>query len=264
MKTKLSKSGITYLHFGNGEPLVLLHGLGEVKEGWRNQFELGAEYELIIPDLRGHGEYEAYENISIEGFAADVIGLLAELKIESANICGLSMGGAVAQEMYRQAPHICRSLILVSTFHYFPKKLGPLMLKGREAKVESLSDSRQKEGAAQMALFSWKRENIKRFEPHYSPHSEVFVSSLKACFKVNNLALLPKIQVPTLVIGGQYDTVIPVWMQLWMHKLIPRSEFVIIRNSGHLAKLEAKNAFNAHLRRFLSQQTRTSSHQSSA
>jgi 3-oxoadipate enol-lactonase len=174
------------------------------------------------------------------------------------------MGGAVAQEIYRQAPHICTSLILVSTFHYFPKRLGPLMLKGRETKVESLSDNRQKEGAAQMALYSWKKDNIKKFEPHYSPHSEVFVSSLRACFKVNNLSLLPKIKVPTLVIGGQYDTVIPVWMQLWMHKLIPRSWFVIFRNSGHLAKLEAKEAFNSHLRRFLENQKKTPNQKSTA
>jgi pimeloyl-ACP methyl ester carboxylesterase len=96
--------GMPYLHFGNGAPLVLIHGLGEVKEGWQSQFELADQYELIIPDLRGHGECTKTEGISIPNFASDVIALLIELKIESAHILGLSMGGAVAQEIYRQAP----------------------------------------------------------------------------------------------------------------------------------------------------------------
>jgi pimeloyl-ACP methyl ester carboxylesterase len=96
--------GTPYLHFGNGAPLVLIHGLGEVKEGWQSQLELADQYELIIPDLRGHGECSKTEGISIPNFASDVIALLNELKIENAHILGLSMGGAVAQEIYRQAP----------------------------------------------------------------------------------------------------------------------------------------------------------------
>ena len=48
--------------------------------------------------------------------------------------------------------------------------------------------------------------------------------------------------------------VLPIWIQLWMHKLIPHSEFIIMRNTGHLAKLEAKDRFNNLLRKFLVQQ----------
>jgi 3-oxoadipate enol-lactonase len=68
---------------------------------------------------------------------------------------------------------------------------------------------------------------------------------------VNNLTLLPKIKVPTLIIGGQYDSVIPVWVQLLMHKQIRHSEFVIFKNTGHIVKLEAKDEFNEVLRSFL-------------
>ena len=122
-EAKWSKSGVPYLHLGRGEPLVLIHGLGEVKEGWQNQFELADQFELIIPDLRGHGACTKTDGISIQNFALDIIGLLKELGIENAHILGFSMGGAVAQEIYRQAPYLCRSLLLISTFHFFPKKL---------------------------------------------------------------------------------------------------------------------------------------------
>lgn len=254
-ETRVSKSGIPYLHFGKGEPLVLIHGLGEVKEGWDLQYELADEFELIIPDLRGHGEYETEKEISIQYFAFDIVNLLEELGVESANILGFSLGGAVAQEIYRQAPKKCRSLILASTFHYFPKPIGRLLLSINRSKFDSFSDHSQKVSAAQMSLYSWKKENIKKFDDHFNPNDGAFISSLQACLQVNNVSLLPTINVPTLVIGSQYDAIIPVWMQLLMHKLMPHSEFVILRNTGHMCKLEAKDRFNQLIRNFLSRNT---------
>ncbi|WHY87812.1 alpha/beta hydrolase [Neobacillus novalis] len=244
-------SGIPFLRLGAGEPLVFIHGLGEVKEGWNNQFEFADQYDLIIPDLRGHGEHITTKKITIPNFAKDVINLLKELGIESAHICGLSMGGMVAQEMYRQAPEMCRSLMLVSTFHFVPRSLAKLLLTYRKARALSTSPIIPKDTAARMSLNSWNYKISKEFYKSYKPNREFFLKSAKACFQVNNLNLLPKIKVPTLIIGGQYDSVIPVWIQLLMHKKIRHSEFVIFRNSGHITKLEAKEAFNKVLRSFL-------------
>ena len=252
--TRVSRIGIPYLRFGTGEPLVLVHGLGEIKEGWDFQYELGNQFELIIPDLRGHGEYQTTKEISINYFASDIIDLVKELEFESVNILGFSMGGAVAQEIYRQAPTMCRTLILASSFHYFPKSIGNLLLETGGHKVNPLTQSCQKEKAARVSLYSWSEENIRNFHDHYNPNHKAFLKSLEACFKVNNISLLPKVVVPTLIIGGQYDSVIPVWMQLLMHKLMPHSEFVIIRNAGHMSKIEARDRFNRLIRNFLSGQ----------
>jgi pimeloyl-ACP methyl ester carboxylesterase len=254
-KTIVSKSGVPYLRFGSGEPLVLIHGLGEVKEGWQNQYELSNQYELIIPDLRGHGECPRTDGITIENFAADIIGLLKELEIENAHILGLSMGGAVAQEIFRQSPHVCRSLLLVSTFHYFPKTLRRWLFENRKNRFVSLSrNGGQTRMAARMCLYSWKKDVVDQFSLFYRPKRNAFLASLESCLYVNNLNLLPKIKVPTLIIGCQYDSVLPVWIQVWMHKLIPDSEFIIMRNTGHVAKLEAKDRFNKLLRTFLNKQ----------
>lgn len=254
-KARLSNSGVHYLHFGKGDPLVLLHGLGEVKEGWQNQFELADQYQLIIPDLRGHGECTKTDGITIRNFAADIIGLLKELEIENAHILGLSMGGAVAQEIYRQAPCLCRSLLLISSFHFFPKTLKGLLLENRKAKFERISSSgKLTEFGARLALYSWNKDMIERFGHFFRPKHHIFIESLRACLEVNNLSLLPRVSVPTLIIGGQYDSVLPVWIQACMHKLIPHSEFIIMRNTGHIAKLEAKDRFNHLLRNFLYQQ----------
>jgi 3-oxoadipate enol-lactonase len=243
--------GIPYLRMGAGEPLVFIHGLGEIKEGWSNQFEFAQQYDLIIPDLRGHGEYITDEKISIINFALDIINLLKGLGIESAHICGLSMGGMVAQEIYRQAPDMCRSLTLVSTFHFAPKQFGQFFLKIRKLRSESFSLEEQKKIAARVCLYSWTEENFENFYKFYQPNRDYYLPSAKACLEVNNVCLLPKIKVPTLIIGGQYDSVTPPWIQLLMHKQIKHSEFVIFRNTGHIAKLEAKEAFNEVLRNFL-------------
>ncbi|WP_413301724.1 alpha/beta hydrolase [Bacillus sp. 1P10SD] len=254
-KTKWSKSGVPYLHFGRGEPLILIHGLGEVKEGWQNQFELANQFELIIPDLRGHGECTKTDGISIQNFAMDIICLLKELGIENAHILGLSMGGAVAQEIYRQAPNLCRSLLLISTFHFFPKKLKKFLFNNRKAKFESVTAAgKQTEFISKMALYSWNKEMKEIFGHSFHPKHQIFLQSLNTCLDVNNLSLLPTISVPTLIVGGQYDSVLPVWIQACMHKLIPHSEFIIMRNTGHISKLEAKDRFNTLLRKFLNQQ----------
>ncbi|MEH7304867.1 alpha/beta fold hydrolase [Neobacillus drentensis] len=252
---KTSKLGVPYLHFGKGDPLVLIHGLGEVKEGWEDQYELANHYELIIPDLRGHGECNKTDGISIKNFAIDILGLLKELKIETAHILGLSMGGAVAQEMYRQAPKCCRTLLLISSFHYFPKKLKSILYEPRKKLLEQISLSKEhSEYASRMALYSWNKETVQKFDRIFQPKRQIFVDSLAACFEVNNLSLLPMVNVPTLIVGGQYDSILPVWIQVWMHQLIPHSEFIIMRNTGHLAKLEAKDRFNNLLKKFIEQQ----------
>ncbi|PLT35281.1 alpha/beta hydrolase [Bacillus sp. V5-8f] len=243
-----------YLRMGKGEPLVLIHGLGEVKEGWEKQFVLADQYELIIPDLRGHGENSIMDGISIENFAKDVLSLLDELKIESAHICGLSMGGTVAQEMYRQAPDRCRSLILVSTFHYAPKQLGKLFLQYRKARTLFLTPQQQRMIAAKTCLYSWREENMKEFFKFYRPNKMGYVKSMNACLEVDNRSLLPNISIPTLVIGCQYDTILPVWIQILMHEEIPNSELVIFKKSGHIAKLEVTEQFNQTLCQFLSRQ----------
>jgi 3-oxoadipate enol-lactonase len=246
-----SCSGIPFLRFGSGEPLVFIHGLGEVKEGWNNQFNFADQYDLIIPDFRGHGEHMTTGEISIPDFARDVICLLRKLGVESAYIRGLSMGGMVAQEIYRQAPEICRSLILVSTFHYVPKRLANLYLKIRKARGDANFGNAKTDMATRISLNSWNDKVSQEFYKFYKPDRDIFLKSVEACLNVNNLKLLPRIKVPTLIVGGQYDSVIPVWIQLLMHKKIRNSEFIIFRNTGHILKLEAKDSFNKVLRNFL-------------
>lgn len=252
MEKAISKVGMPYLRLGSGEPLILIHGLGEIKEGWEKQFELQDQCELIIPDLRGHGENEIIEEISLTNFASDVIALLDELNIENAHICGLSMGGIVTQEIYNLAPEKCKSIILTNTFHFAPKFLeNNIIFQTRKARAQFLSPQQQRLISAKTCLYSWKKETVEEFLQFYKPNKTGYLKSMDAVLGFDNRALLPNIKVPVLILGCQYDTVTPIWLQILMHKLIPHSELVIFKNAGHIAKFEAAEEFNQTLRFFI-------------
>jgi 3-oxoadipate enol-lactonase len=239
---------------GSGETLVLIHGAGGKKDGWSKQFELADQYDLIIPDLRGHGANRITKGISIQNYARDILLLLDELNIEKAHLCGFSMGGTVVQEIYRQAPERCHSLLLVSTFHYYfiINKAGSFINFLWQARSSLISHEQQQNITARVGLYSCSKENKEAlFDRELGPNRETFHQVVKACMKIDNRELLPKIKAPTLVVGCQYDVLLPLWIQIQMHKLIPNSELVIFKNSGHIAKLEYPQEFNQTLRHFL-------------
>ena len=117
---------------GSGLPLVLLHGLGSSQRDWELQVPSFSQgYRLIIPDLRGHGESpkprEAYR---MDLLAADVALLLMRLKARPAHVVGLSLGGAVAQQLAIDYPELLRSLVLVNTLPRFVSSGRRLQLLG--------------------------------------------------------------------------------------------------------------------------------------
>jgi pimeloyl-ACP methyl ester carboxylesterase len=115
-RLKLAEIELSYLEWNpGGEPILLLHGLGDCAVVWSQLAEtLGSSYHVVAPDLRGHGEsskpdrgYTAAETI------ADLEGLLDRLGWESAHILGHSWSGKLAAIWARQAPHRFKSAILV-------------------------------------------------------------------------------------------------------------------------------------------------------
>jgi len=107
----VARDGVTlnYQKRGQGKPLLMIHGLGSSSIDWELQYaDLGEHYELIMPDLRGHGEStQAYFDMpnpqqSMSQFAHDVIDLMEHLNIKSCPVLGYSMGGAVAFEITTQ------------------------------------------------------------------------------------------------------------------------------------------------------------------
>lgn len=240
---------LVYNDFGSGIPLVLIHGLGSRKEAWSPQYELAAQYRLIIPDLRGHGESSLDDNITVRNFAKDIINLLEFLSISSAFIGGLSLGGIVAQELYKQRPELVRGLILSNTTSYIPSLLAyhaitsasRQLRKDRHGMVEKI---------VRTSLYdqSFKEDAMNAFQIR-----DTYLESARAPVGINYFPVLPTIKKPVLLIGSSHDKVIPYANIFLMRPYIRNVRTALLRKTGHLSNIERRDLFNQYIRGFIDQ-----------
>ena len=205
---------------------------------------------MIIPDLRGHGESEEYDNISISMFAQDILLLLDSLGIEKAHFCGLSMGGLVVQEIYCQNKNIVQSMVLSNTFSYAPTCLGQLTVLNGAKNLHASTSDEYTTYTAEKCLYRKEDNLIDAAKKMFLIKKRAYIASSFSAVKSNYLPMLPFIRVPTLIIGGQYDEINPLFSVLQTKWFMPRAELVILGNCGHLPILEKKQDYNRLLTRF--------------
>ena len=103
-----------YRQFGNGKPLIILHGLFGLSDNWVSIGKLlSLSYHVIIPDLRNHGQSPHNSNFNYSAMTDDISELMEDLEMESAVIIGHSMGGKVAMQFALQYPEKTDKLIVV-------------------------------------------------------------------------------------------------------------------------------------------------------
>jgi len=229
-----------YIEIGNGEPIIFLHGLGNNKHLWDLQHELSSTYKLIIPDLRGHGENPLKTDITLFNLATDIFNLMDTLSIDVATICGLSMGGLIAFEMYKQNSKRITSLILSNTTSYcVPWLISPKV-------YENIQDNSEQDILNYIVNHSLHKKTDDTFhasKKSFTIHKQAFIESSKNCSQANYSMLLPCIKVPTLIINGILDKVTPPILAYQMKFGIPHSRFRSLKN-GHLSNIENPKEFN--------------------
>ena len=114
---------ISYQVYGQGPPLVLIHGWSNEGRYWAEfgyTSKLSLEYQLIVPDLRGHGKSDtpADRNFSDEAFASDIRAVMDDVGVDSAHIFGFSLGGWVAFELAATSPERVRSVAVLGAHPY--------------------------------------------------------------------------------------------------------------------------------------------------
>ncbi|WP_134702450.1 alpha/beta fold hydrolase [Ammoniphilus sp. YIM 78166] len=251
---------IHYEIAGRGEPLVLLHGMGNNSQSWRKQIsELQEHFTIIAWDAPGYGASSdpQYELRSFCQFADILKGFLEKLPYQSVNLLGHSMGAAIAIDFCHRYPSQVKSLIISDATRgaaALDQEENEKRLKNRLNSIETLDPQeiakrRVKELLAPQASDEVRRE-AERIMAQVRPAG--YRSVAYSLYHVNQMDLLSAISIPTLVICGELDKVTPVSESRIFHESMPQSEFVIIPETGHLCYQEDSATFNRHILNFLS------------
>lgn len=243
---------IFYYVGGKGEPLVFVHGLGESCRTWEKQigFFESSGFRVIAPDLRGHGSSEIpKKKIEMRDFAADVSAVLREESVGKADFVGYSMGGLVLLELYSLEPHYFRSLTLESSVPQYPP--------AQTAALENMGMDEIARQVADFALSPFASDEDK--EAVYSIVSKtdkrVYIESAEAACEKSYWDVLPKIEVPVLIITGELDYISPPEAAEEMAKRIPKASVSVLKRIGHMPHREAPELFNEKLLKFLKGET---------
>lgn len=239
--------------------VILIHGFPFNRTMWDNQVELLKEkYRVIAYDVRGHGNSDAgTDEFSIGLFAQDLISLMDSLKIETAIICGLSMGGYIALNIIENYPERIDALILCDTTCKADTSEGrEKRMKAiesiRESGVEAYADGSLKNFFAQES-FTTKKEEISSVRQMMvgTPEKTIVDTLLALSKRKDTCEILPEIKVPVLLLVGQEDIITPPEAAQFMHEKIKNSVLHIIKQAGHISNLENPVMFNEHLSEFI-------------
>ncbi len=172
--------------------------------------ELGSDYRVILPDLRGHGTSDSGPlPLSLTQMADDVIGLWDQLGVDTSVVVGISMGGMVAQALATAAPDRVEALVLIAT-------AGSYDDAARTAALARAAAARRAGGMEQMTPVLLQRwfgaapdELVDRARGQLtSADPEVHAACLEAMTEVGSIDL-ERVSAPTLVLGGRDDVSTP-------------------------------------------------------
>jgi pimeloyl-ACP methyl ester carboxylesterase len=241
-----------------GPPVVLIHGLGSCGDDWPFQLPpLTPRYSVLTLDLPGHGESSLPRGpVRAAGLARAVVDLLDALDMAKANLVGLSLGGVVALQVALDWPTRLRSLVLVNSFARLRQPPGGA-LRGL-VRIALLAAGPMSWGGKWVAsgLFPLPGQRPLRevaAQRIASNSRSAYLRMIGALFRYDARGRLPEVRAPTLVVAGARDETVPLSAKTELARGIPGARLEVIEGSGHATPIDAPEAFNALLLRFLAE-----------
>lgn len=244
---------IYYEVHGEGEPMVLVHGYPLNGGLFRdNVGPLSEQFQVLTVDLRGYGRSETPDSEgSIELYASDVLAVMDDAGIEQAIVGGMSMGGPIVFEMYRQAPERFRGMILNDTIAAgaVPAEAG--LWRGVVEQVEELGVASLVDFMMPDMLTAETRMNNPELAEYLGnlmeqASEEAALAGANALeTRPDSAATLAEITVPTLILTGIDDSLYPYEVAQSMNEGILNSELVLLPGAAHAAIIEAADEANA-------------------
>jgi len=253
-------NGVTIHHqligAAEGKPtIVFANSLGTDFRIWRDVVvALAGEAAIINYDKRGHGLSDIGDApYKMEDHVGDLIALLEYLNVSNAVICGVSVGGMIAQGVYAQRPDLVSGLILCDTGHkignetFWNDRINLISKSGLEAFADTIlerwftSDFRKPDNAS----FAGYRNMLVRTT------LEGYIGTCTALRDADYTQEAKRIAVPTLCMVGEQDGSTPPALVEELCALIPKSQVELIADCGHLPSIEQPEAVVQLIRNFL-------------
>ncbi|KKW82146.1 3-oxoadipate enol-lactonase [Acinetobacter sp. AG1] len=233
--------------------IIFSNSLGTDHGMWQAQVAaFTTQYQVVTYDTRGHGASDVIDATTLSNLAEDVVDVLDALKIEKAHFCGISMGGITG--LYLAIHHAERFLSV--TIANSAAKIGTAEAwNGRANSVEQ-------QGLAELVKTTHTRWFSEYFDYAHDVLAQKTIQSLaltpsqgyaNACRALADADLrdqLNQIQIPTLIIAGQFDPVTTVQDAEFMHQSIKNSQLEVLAAS-HLSNIEQPQVFNQTLSKFI-------------
>jgi pimeloyl-ACP methyl ester carboxylesterase len=267
---------IFYSVEGQGRPLVFCYGLVCSSLHWTYQIDyFKHHYQTIWFDYRGHQNSDFPKDLSsltVENMAKDLDAVLVELGISKATLLGHSMGVNVVLEYLRQKPQMIEAMVLANGTAQRPletlfgnnalQSVFRLLKKAYDFSpklVTKMCQAQRKNPLAKTLIA------LGGFNPHLTPAEdiELYVDQVLALDPVILLHLIENydhydatawlgtVTVPTLILAGQQDKVIPLPQQELMHQLIPNSTLEVIQHGSHCPQMDLPELVNLKIEQFL-------------
>jgi pimeloyl-ACP methyl ester carboxylesterase len=244
---------------GAGRPIVLVNGALTDHRMWRAQVEPFAQrYKVVTYDLRGHGQTREAQHppYSMELFAADLRALVTGLQLREPVLCGVSLGGMVAQAYAVAYPAELSALILCDTAvsmthtlrdkletYLFGWSLGPSvrLIGARRFTDWAFRSAKLLRGEAWFGRDAAAREYVR--ETMFAMGTREMAKTYDAIIRFRGLDLT-RIRVPTLVLNGEHESASVFHHAEYMRRRIPHVELGVVPGAGHTSNMENPDAFN--------------------
>ena len=252
--------------FGSGVPIIMIMGLGAPGDKWKHNYELLSKwFWCIVPDNRGAGlsDKPEAESYTTEQMADDIIGIMDTLDIKKAHVMGVSMGGAIAQQVALKVPDRVLSLILTSTF----ASVSPAFKKALNLICELKEDT---DPAVLKQLNLWmtygqytqihhpeKIEKSIEEDAAYPYPMPVYAYKAQcgACLSHNTADRLHELKMPVLIAAGAKDLFMNIEKTMELVHGIPQAEFYLAPEGGHEHQWEYPGPYDSVVVGFLMKHT---------
>ncbi len=249
---------LAYSVSGTGDPLLLIMGLGADRSAWQPHLECWErDFRCVAVDNRGAGRSSAPDGpYTTAMMADDYAGLVQALGLGPVRVVGISMGGAVAQELALRHPQLVQRLVLVSTWAkcdvYTSEVFQSLAALQAKAGPEEFAQLLQlwiwSPGYLAAHLDELRAERVAA--TGMAPAA--FAAQAAACRTHDTMQRLPDINVPTLITVGTADIFTPVHHAQQLQAGIPQAELKLFPDAAHAHHWEALDRFNTDVAEWLS------------